>query len=74
MGLNGRRADIAKQTLLDFSFSLSKKQKVVAAEEQEHEKEVSSVKDDGWEAEDVSVMICYLFAFRVDVVSVNYQL
>ena len=55
MGLNGRRADHAKWTLLDFSFSLSKKQELVAAEEQEYKKEVSSVKDDGLEAEDVSL-------------------
>ena len=55
MGLNGRRADNAKWTLLDFSFSLSKKQELVAAEEQEYKKEVSSVKDDGLEAEDVSL-------------------
>ena len=33
MGLNGHRADNMKWALLDFSFSLSKKQKKVAAEE-----------------------------------------
>ena len=33
VGLNGRRADNMKQTLLDFSISLSKGQKIVAAEE-----------------------------------------
>ena len=42
-----------RQTLLDFSFSLSKKQKIGAAEEKEDEKEVVSVEDDGWKAEDV---------------------
>ena len=43
-----------KQTLLDFSFSLSKKQKIVAAEEKENKKEVVSVENDGREAEDDS--------------------
>ena len=42
-----------KWTLFDFNFSLSKKQKTAAAEEKENEKEVVSVEDDGWEAEDV---------------------
>ena len=31
------------------------KQKIVAAEEEQNEKEVVSVEDDGWEAEDVSL-------------------
>ena len=48
-----------KQTLLDFSFSLfkkcfKKKQKMVAAEEQENEKEVS-LEEDGRAAKDVSL-------------------
>ena len=46
-----------KWTLLDFSFSFVLfcflKQKIVAAEELENEKEVVSVEDDGREAEDV---------------------
>ena len=49
MGLIGHRADNTKQTLLDFC--LSKKQKIVAAEE--NEKEVVSVENYGLEAEDV---------------------
>ena len=53
--------DDKKLTLLDFSFSLFKtkqkllRQKTVAAGEYEKEKEVLSVKDDGQEAEDVSL-------------------
>ena len=42
-------------TLLDFSFSLSKRQKIVAAEESENEKEVLSIEDDGRQAEYVSL-------------------
>ena len=38
-------------TLLDFSFSLSKKQKIVAAKE--NEKEVVSEEDNGREAKNV---------------------
>ena len=38
----------------DFSFSLSKRQKIVASEEDENEKEVVSV-EDGQEAKDVSL-------------------
>ena len=38
-----------KKTLLDFSFSSSKKQKILAAEESEEEVEL--VEDDGLEAE-----------------------
>ena len=52
MGLNGRRADNLKRTLIDFCFSYSKE---VAGEEQENEKEVVAVEDDGREAEDVSM-------------------
>ena len=44
-----------KQTLLDFSFGLSKKQKIVAAEKQENETEVVSVEDDRREADDISI-------------------
>ena len=40
-------------SLLDLSFSLSKKQKTVVAEESENEKEVVSVEEDGQEAGDV---------------------
>ena len=54
MGLNGCRADNMKRTLLDFSFGLSKKQKIVAAEKQENETEVVSVEDDRREADDIS--------------------
>ena len=43
-----------KRTLLDFSLSLSKMQKIVQAEEGENEKEVVSVEDDGRAAKDVS--------------------
>ena len=44
-----------KQTLLDFSLGLSKKQKIVAAEKQENETEVVSVEDDRREADDISI-------------------
>ena len=53
LGLNGCTADNRKQTLLDFSFSLSKKQKIVGSEEKENEKEVVPMEDDGWEAKDI---------------------
>ena len=53
MGLNGCRVYNTKQTLLDFSFSFSKKRKMVAAEE--NEEEGVSVEDYGLEAEDVSL-------------------
>ena len=53
MGLNGCRADNTKQTLLDFSFSLSEKQKIVAAKENEKKVLSLPVKDNDWEAEDV---------------------
>ena len=43
---------VIKQTLLDFSFSLSNKQKIDAAEENEKEM-VSSLEDNSWLAEDV---------------------
>ena len=39
-----------KWALLDFGFSFSNKQKIVAAGEQGNEKEVASVDNDGWEA------------------------
>ena len=52
MGLNGHRVDTMKRTLLDFSFSLSKTQKIVAVEELQNEKEVSE-EEDGQEVEDV---------------------
>ena len=45
---------VMKWTLLDFGFSLSKKQKIVEAEEQENEKEVVSVEDVCQVAENVS--------------------
>ena len=51
MDLNGHNADNMKRTLVDFSFSLSKDQKIVAAVERE--KEAVSGEDDGWEAKDV---------------------
>ena len=55
MGLNGFRAENMKRTVLDFSYSVSKKEKIAAVKEQENEEEVVSVEDDGLEAEDVSL-------------------
>ena len=56
MGLNGHRADNMKRTLLDFSFSLSKRQKLVTALAQENEVEVVSLEND-------SLKVLFFFFF-----------